>query len=94
MNLEEDVKRVHKIMSERFRCYIEAIKEVYGRYMGPYNLKRLDEIENYGNHVIIGRNGAINAHANYNGVYLPIEAYKALEELSKFKEYGVRYSGG
>ena len=60
MNLEEDVKRVHKIMSERFKNYVETIKEVYGEYMGPYNLKRLNEIEDYGNHVIIGRNGTIN----------------------------------
>lgn len=89
MDFQDNVKRVHKIMTERFKTYVEAIKEVYGEYMGPYNLKRLNEIVDYGNHVIIGRNGAINAHANYNGVYLPIEAYKALEELSKFKEYGI-----
>lgn len=88
MNFQDEVEKVHERISERFQIYVETIKEEYGEYMGKYNLKRLNQIEDYKNHVIIGRNGTINAHANYNGVYLPIEAYKALNDLSKFKEYG------
>ena len=89
MNVKEDIKRVHKIISYRFQTYVEAIKEVYGKYMDPKCLKRLNEIEDYKEHVIIGENGEINAHANYSGVYFPVEAYEVLKTLKKFKEYGV-----
>lgn len=88
MDLQTEVKRVHEIISEKFKTYINAIKEVYGEYMGPYNLKKLNEIEDYGRYVIIGRNGAINAYANCDGVHLPIEAYVALNELRRCAEYG------
>lgn len=88
MDLEEEVKRVHKNITIRFKTYVEAIIEVYGEFMGEFNLERLNNIVDYGNHVIIGENGAINAHANYTGVFLPIEAYKAIGELRKFKDYG------
>ena len=87
-HMANNIPRVHEILSDRIKTYIESIKEVFAPHIGEANLKRLNEISDYRAHIIIGENGAINAHASNAGVFLPIEAYSVLEELKKFKGYG------
>lgn len=88
MDINKKIKNDHDILSQRIETYIKNIKEVYGKYMGIETLQRLDKITNYGNHVIINKNGNINAHANSNGVYLPVEAYFILSDLQRHPIYG------
>ena len=86
--MENNIKNIHEIITFRFKNYVESIIEIYGTYMGENNLNRIKQIRNYSDHVIIGTNNSINAHASNNGVYLPIEAISVLEDLKKIKEYG------
>ena len=88
MDINENIKETHKILSERIETYIKAIKEVYGDYMDKENLQRLNQITKYQDHVIINENKQINAYANNNGVYLPIEAYFVLNDLQRHPVYG------
>lgn len=85
-NIESDKQKI-EIMFEK---YVKLILREYNEII-PNNIKnKLNNIKDFGNCIKIENTGTITLYANPNDstIYLPLDAYKAIDVLSSTSEYG------
>lgn len=85
-NINEDKQKLGIL----FEKYVKLILKEYNEII-PYNIKnKLNNINDFNNCIKIENTGTISLYANLRDstIFLPLDAYKAIDILSSIPEYG------
>jgi len=92
MTKSAEVKLIQKRLTEKLMIYIDSIIDIYGKFIPIEKLKRLRQIENYDEIIMIFDYGSINGFATSDNIYMPLSAEKLLDFFSRIPGYGCNES--
>ena len=85
----DKLNQIKMNLSTKLKEYIDAIIEVYGKYINEEKLNSLTSIKDYTNIIKIYDYGSINAMANDTEIDMPLCADKVLQLISKVPGYSI-----